>query len=137
VRGNSEKVKRCGCFARRRRLLRIVRNSLWLFLTHLATPPFPQKSRSVRLLGCKRPHNGSLSLPTFADLRREQAPPYALNKYAINREVPLPDEGAVERSETEGVKKITLNYKKLPQAFFCEKMPAPSDMGRKHKPNLI
>ena len=38
--------------------------------------------------------------------------------YQIILEVPLPDEGAVERSETEGVKKITLNYKKLPQSFF-------------------
>ena len=53
----------------RRRLLRIVRNSLWLSLTHYATPPFPQKSRSARLFGCKRPHYGSLSLPTFADCR--------------------------------------------------------------------
>ena len=33
----------------RRRLHRIVRNSLWLFLTHYATPPLPQKSRSARL----------------------------------------------------------------------------------------
>ncbi|MDY4910222.1 MAG: hypothetical protein SO149_08495, partial [Candidatus Fimenecus sp.] len=47
---------------------RIVRNSLWLSLTHYATPPFPQKSRSACLFGCKRPHDGSLSLPTFADL---------------------------------------------------------------------
>ncbi len=53
----------------RRRLLRIVRNSLWLSLTHYATPPFPQKSRSARLFGCKRSHDGSLSLPTFADYR--------------------------------------------------------------------
>ena len=52
----------------RRRLLRIVRNILWLSLTHCATPPFPQKSRSARLFGCKRPLDGSLSLPTFADL---------------------------------------------------------------------
>ena len=50
-------------------MLRIVRNSLWLSLAHIATPPFPQKSRSVRLLGCKRPPDGSLSLPTFADFR--------------------------------------------------------------------
>ncbi len=63
-------MKNCGCFARRRRLLRIVRNSLWLSLTHYATPPFPQKSRSARLLGCKRPPDGSLSLPTFADVRK-------------------------------------------------------------------
>ena len=52
----------------RRRLHRIVRNSLWLSLTRYATPPFPQKSRSARLFGCKRPLDGSLSLPTFADL---------------------------------------------------------------------
>ena len=52
----------------RRRLHRIVRNSLWLSLTHCAIPPFPQKSRSARLFGCKRPLDGSLSLPTFADL---------------------------------------------------------------------
>ena len=51
----------------RRRLYRIVRNSLWLSLTHYTTPPFPQKSRSARLFSCKRPHDGSLSLPTFAD----------------------------------------------------------------------
>ena len=57
----------------RRRLLRIVRNSLWLSLTHYATPPFPQKSRSARLFGCKRPHDGSLSLPTFAVCGQGQA----------------------------------------------------------------
>ena len=51
---------------------RIVRNSLWLSLTHYATPPFPQKSRSARLFGCKRPHDGSLSLPTFADCGQPQ-----------------------------------------------------------------
>ena len=57
----------------RRRLHRIVRNSLWLSLTHCAIPPFPQKSRSARLFGCKRPHDGSLSLPTFADCGQGQA----------------------------------------------------------------
>ena len=57
----------------RRSLLRIVRNSLWLSLTHYATPPFPQKSRSARLFGCKRPHDGSLSLPTFAVCGQGQA----------------------------------------------------------------
>ena len=56
----------------RRRLHRIVRNSLWLSLTHYATPPFPQKSRSACLLGCKRPHDGLLSLPTFADFGQPQ-----------------------------------------------------------------
>ena len=30
---------------------------------------FRKKSRSARLLGCKRPRNGSLSLPTFCGLR--------------------------------------------------------------------
>ena len=34
-------------------------------LTHAAAPPFRKKSRSARLLGCKRPRCGSLSLPTF------------------------------------------------------------------------
>ncbi len=28
---------------------------------------FHKKSRSARLLGCKRPHDGSLSLPTFCE----------------------------------------------------------------------
>jgi len=32
-------------------------------------PPFRKKSRSAHLFGCKRPHNGSLSLPTFCELR--------------------------------------------------------------------
>ena len=57
----------------RRRLHRIVRNSLRLSLTHYATSPFPQKSRSARLFGCKRPHDGSLSLPTFADCGQGRA----------------------------------------------------------------
>ena len=30
---------------------------------------FRKKSRSARLFGCKRPHDGSLSLPTFCELR--------------------------------------------------------------------
>ncbi|MDD7345229.1 MAG: hypothetical protein PUG69_07090, partial [Ruminococcus sp.] len=34
--------------------------------------PLPQKSRSARLFGCKRPHDGSLSLPTFADCGQPQ-----------------------------------------------------------------
>ena len=45
-------------------------------------------------------------------------------------------EGAVKRSETEGVKKL-FQIIKLPQSFFCEKMTAPSEMGRKHELNLI
>ena len=56
----------------RRRLRRIVRTSLRLSLPHYATPPFPQKSRSARLFGCKRPYDGSLSLPTFADCGQPQ-----------------------------------------------------------------
>ena len=32
---------------------------------HSAAPPFRKKSRSARLLGCKRPRCGSLSLTTF------------------------------------------------------------------------
>nr|DAE43819.1 MAG TPA: hypothetical protein [Bacteriophage sp.] len=54
-------------------MLRIVRNSLWLSLPHYATPPFPQKSRSARLFVCKHPHDGSLSLPTFAVCGQGQA----------------------------------------------------------------
>lgn len=34
---------------------------------HAAAPPFRKKSRSAHLLGCKRPRNGSLSLPTFCE----------------------------------------------------------------------
>ena len=37
---------------------------------HSAAPRFRKKSRSARLLGCKRPHNGSLSLPTFCECLR-------------------------------------------------------------------
>ena len=44
---------------------------------------------------------------------------------------------AVERSETEGVKKDCFKLLKLPQSFFCEKMTAPSKLGRKHNSNLI
>ena len=38
---------------------------------HSAAPHFRKKSRSACLLGCKRPHDGSLSLPTFCEI-----PPY-------------------------------------------------------------
>ena len=34
---------------------------------------FPQKSRSARLFGRKRPHDGSLLLPTFADCGQGRA----------------------------------------------------------------
>ena len=34
-------------------------------------------------------------------------------------------EGAVERSETEGVKQVTSNYKELPQPFFLRKNASP------------
>ena len=34
---------------------------------------FRKKSRSARLFGCKRPHDGSLSLPTFCELREFNA----------------------------------------------------------------
>ena len=34
-------------------------------------PPLRKRSRSARLLGCKRPRNGSLSLPTFCGLYEE------------------------------------------------------------------
>ena len=46
-------------------------------------------------------------------------------------------EGAVERSETEGVKKIISNYKNSLSHFSAKKMTAPSKMGRKHELNLI
>ena len=36
---------------------------------HAAAPPLRKRSRSARLLGCKRPRNGLLSLPTFCGLR--------------------------------------------------------------------
>ena len=38
-------------------------------------PPFRKKSRSAHLFGCKRPHDGSLSLPTFCEFERVQLPP--------------------------------------------------------------
>ena len=73
----------------RRRLRRIVRNSLWLSLTHYATPPFPQKSRSARLFGCKRPHDGSLSLPTFADCGTAAGCPYGRIYFPLRAKHPL------------------------------------------------
>ena len=39
-------------------------------LTHFAASPLRKRSRSVRLLGCKRPRGGSLSLPTFCEKKR-------------------------------------------------------------------
>ena len=54
--------------APRRRGLCIVRDDFSLKshrLTHAVAPPFRKKSRSAHLLGCKRPRDGSLSLPTF------------------------------------------------------------------------
>ena len=38
-------------------------------LTHAVTPPFRKKSRSAHLLSCKRPRDGSLSLPTFCGFK--------------------------------------------------------------------
>ena len=35
------------------------------FLAHSVAPPHRKKSRSARLFGCKRPRDGTLSLPTF------------------------------------------------------------------------
>ena len=46
------------------------------------------------------------------------------------------EEGAVERSKTEGVKKV-ISIIITPSVIFCEKMTAPSEMGRKHELNLI
>ena len=36
-------------------------------VTRSTVPPFRKKSRSAHLFGCKRPHNGSLSFPTFCE----------------------------------------------------------------------
>ena len=36
-------------------------------VTRFTVPPFRKKSRSAHLFGCKRPHNGSLSLTTFCE----------------------------------------------------------------------
>ncbi len=124
-------MKRCGCFARRRRLLRIVRNSLWLPLTRYATPPFPQKSRSARLLGCKRPPDGSLSLPTFADLRTAaRAVPTGVQT-ELHAEPSLPLTRKVARRRRDG-RREAINIKfslSLPQSFFIRKMTAPSSEG--------
>ena len=39
-------------------------------LAHAVAPPLRKKSRSARLLGCKRPRDGLLSLPTFCGNRK-------------------------------------------------------------------
>ena len=123
-------MKNCGCFARRR-LLRIARNSLWLSLTRYTTPPFPQKSRSARLLGCKRPPDGSLSLPTFADFRTaaRTVPTGVLTELYAEPSLPLTRKVArrrrVERREAINIK-FSLS---LPQSFFKRKMTAPSSEG--------
>ena len=44
-------------------------------------PPFRKKSRSAHLFDCKRPHDGSLSLPTFCEFERVQLPPPKCRKY--------------------------------------------------------
>ena len=48
------------------RAIFIINSSERTSLRSLA-PPFRKKSRSARLFGCKRPHDGSLSLPPFCD----------------------------------------------------------------------
>ena len=58
--------------APRRRGLCIVRDDFSLKshrLTHAVAPPFHKKSRSAHRLGCKRPRDGSLSLPTFCGFK--------------------------------------------------------------------
>ena len=50
----------------RRHGLCIVRDGFFIensSLTHAVVPPFRNRSRSSRLFGCKRPHNGFVSLP--------------------------------------------------------------------------
>ena len=123
-------MKSCGCFARRH-LLRIVRNSLWLSLTHCATPPFPQKSRSARLLGCKRPPDGSLSLPTFADFRTaaRTVPTGVLTELYAEPSLPLTRKVARRRRD-ERRDAVYIKFSlSLPQSFFRRKMTAPSSEG--------
>ena len=115
----------------RRRLHRIVRNSLWLSLTHYATPPFPQKSRSARLFGCKRPHNGSLSLPTFADCGQPHfQPPLCkgcgspVETSAFNAEAPTEPAGETVgcRRQLGGIVRLTLyEFVKSLSHFFVPK----------------
>ena len=53
-------------------------------LTHAVVSPFRNRSRSSRLFGCKRPHDGSLSLPTFADSRTGASPvPTVVRNYRL------------------------------------------------------
>ena len=47
-------------------------------------PPFRKKSRSAHLFGCKRPHDGSLSLTTFCEFERVQLPPPKCRKYLFH-----------------------------------------------------
>ncbi len=47
-------------------------------------PPFRKKSRSAHLCGCKRPHDGSLSLPTFCEFERVQLLPPKCRKYLFH-----------------------------------------------------
>ena len=60
---------RAGCATSEQALYRLLR---FLFRNQSVLMPllllFRKKSRSARLLGCKRPRNGSLSLPTFCGL---------------------------------------------------------------------
>ena len=45
---------------------------------HAAAPPFRKKSRSAHLLGCKRPRNGLLSLPTFCGFKSKSVFRYGI-----------------------------------------------------------
>ena len=47
-------------------------------LTHAVAPPFRKKSRSAHLLGCKRPRNGLLSLPTFCGFKSKSVFRYGI-----------------------------------------------------------
>ena len=115
-------MKSCGCFARRH-LLRIVRNSLWLSLTHCATPPFPQKSRSARLLGCKRPPDGSLSLPTFADFRTaaRTVPTGVLTELYAEPSLPLTRKVARRRRDERRESNKYQNFVISPSVIFQKK----------------
>ena len=94
---NSEELRGCGCFARIEKLCCIVGTGL-------------APVRICYISHCGQPQGLSLRSHKFSDLIK-----------------PAPsDEGAVERSETEGeITKICYLLLSLPQSFFCEKRQLP------------
>ncbi len=57
-------------------------------LTHSVAPPFHKRSRSARLLGCKRPRNGSLSLANLLRVTRVQSSPIKTQKNLFHSSLP-------------------------------------------------